>query len=620
MRRRDFRQKCCYAANPESDTRDRGVTHHPHPLLPDIRPPLPMRPLRFGIMAPADGLTRFARTAIENITRDDLAEPVVLIVDQTIPKPSGIAQKLKKAVRFDGNLWHVQNKLFPLSEIEAYRVAPLTSHQLPRLVCEPTLKGKWSQYFKPEDIEQIRAFDLDFIVKFAFGIVRGEVLNVPRYGVWSWHHDDEEKYRGGPPAFWEIATGDPVSGVLLQRLTDRLDGGVILKKCYVPTDGSSYRNNLQRVQFSSTHMARWVCLDIHAGSADYLSAPPSKTTAPVFRAPDDLQMLKFWARLLGNAIRRKIANQRMDIWNAGVIRAAQSRFLDENYTPQIEWTEYRENRQFVADPFLLPVPGETRLLAEELNYFTEQGRIVEIGRGPEGKLSTIAPVFDEGVHMSYPYTFEFEGSVYAIPETSQANEIRLYQRNPDTGGWSRVKTLIEGIDAVDTTVFEYGGSWWLLHSRTQGTGPWSLYVWNAPSLFGLWKPHPGNPVKTDIGSSRPAGNPFRHEGQLYRPAQDGRISYGGAMTINRIDSLSMANYRESIVRRIHPDPKGPYPDGIHTLSGFGDSCVVDGKKHTWSPGLTIARAWAKIRGRPRIGEFAYSRMRPVDNSHVGKRR
>jgi len=44
------------------------------------------------------------------------------------------------------------------------------------------------------------------------------------FGVWSWHHGDEDKYRGGPPAFWEIVNADPVTGALLQRLTERLDG------------------------------------------------------------------------------------------------------------------------------------------------------------------------------------------------------------------------------------------------------------------------------------------------------------------------------------------------------------------------------------------------------------
>jgi len=78
---------------------------------------------------------------------------------------------------------------------------------------------------------------------------------------------------------------------------------VVLKKCHVSTDGLSYRRNLQRIQESSTHMARWVCLDILNGRTSDLEAPASQTRAPIYRAPNDWRMLKFWSRILGNRIR-----------------------------------------------------------------------------------------------------------------------------------------------------------------------------------------------------------------------------------------------------------------------------------------------------------------------------
>jgi len=43
-------------------------------------------------------------------------------------------------------------------------------------------------------------------------------------------------------------------------------------------------------------------------------------------------------------------------------RRPQERFLDADHRPRIEWSEYREPRQFVADPFLVPAGEETRLL------------------------------------------------------------------------------------------------------------------------------------------------------------------------------------------------------------------------------------------------------------------
>jgi hypothetical protein len=191
--------------------------------------------------------------------------------------------------------------------------------------------------------------------------------------------------------------------------------------------------------------------------------------------------------------------------------------------------------------------------------------------------------------------------------------VRLYRWDSASDCWPPAATLIDDIDAVDATVFPHDGSWWMLHSCATGAGQWSLYVWNAPDLLGPWTPHPGNPVKVDITSTRPAGNLFRHEGHWYRPAQDGSRSYGGALAINRIDALSMTSFRESVVRRIFPDPQGPYPDGLHTLSSCGDHSVIDAKRHAWSLPLITRRIWSKLTRQAKPAPaFRYSRMTVID--------
>ena len=263
----------------------------------------------------------------------------------------------------------------------------------------------------------------------------------------------------------------------------------------------------------------------------------------------------------------------------------------------------------VADPFLMPSAGQPRILLEEFNWWTEKGRISEL-RWPEAPVgpSSIAPAIDEGLHMSYPFLFEHEGIWCAIPECAESNSILLYRQDAVSGLWHRERTLIDNVDAVDATVLRHNDTWWLMHSGERGCGPWSLYIWHAPSLFGPWEPHVANPVKTDVSGTRPAGNLFRHDWNWYRPAQDGRMSYGGAMCIHRLDELSKEVFRETMVRRIQPDPNGPCPDGIHTLSGPGEWSVVDGKKHTWPAGFLVRRFLAK-RLRSRRRDYAYSAVK-----------
>ncbi len=566
-------------------------------------------PLRFGVMCSAAGLTEFARKCIANITRDGIAEPTLLILDESVAVPSPIGTKIRKSIRLEGNLWHLQSKLFPPSRIEAYGTEPLDKclPGIQRIACQPELKGKWSQYFRAGDVAEIRSHNLDFILKFGYGIVRGEILQAARYGVWSFHHDDEEKYRGGPPGFWEIYHGDPVTGAVLQRLTDRLDGGVVLKKCFAPTNELSYCANLQQIQESSWHMVRSACLDVIQGRLDAFRAAPSKTVAPIYRAPNDLQMIRFWIRLAGNWLRHKLANQRVDEWNVGIVSRPQKAFLDPEFDPSIEWSAYKEYGQMVADPFLIPGEDPRRVLVEEFSWSTETGRISEM-RG-SGNETTVTPVIDEELHMSYPYVLSHDGVIYAIPECAKRKSILLYRLDEPKGTWRREAVLIDHVDAVDPTVFQYDGLWWLMHSGSSACGPWSLYLWYSPSLLGPWKPHVANPVKTDVSSTRPAGNLFWHDGCLYRPAQDNRLSYGGALCINRIEELSVDRFRETVVRRIAPNPQGPYPDGCHTLSGYGQLTVIDGKRHTWPLGLLLRRQMAKRTSLRSRGMY-YSRVSP----------
>lgn len=62
--------------------------------------------------------------------------------------------------------------------------------------CSPMAKGYASE-FPDEMIQVLGNENLDFILRFGFNILRGKVLDVARFGIWSFHHDDEQEIRGG---------------------------------------------------------------------------------------------------------------------------------------------------------------------------------------------------------------------------------------------------------------------------------------------------------------------------------------------------------------------------------------------------------------------------------------
>src|SRR6185312_10383200 len=150
-------------------------------------------------------------------------------------------------------------------------------------------------------VDAIRAYDLDVILRFGFGILRGEILTTPRYGVWSFHHGDELRYRGGPPCFWEIYRGDPVTGAILQRLTEKLDAGIVLRKGYLRTIPYSYARSVDQLFFETADWPSFVAAEIRQGLTDRVDGPPSRTDAPIDRAPTNAQAIRFCAALAANA-------------------------------------------------------------------------------------------------------------------------------------------------------------------------------------------------------------------------------------------------------------------------------------------------------------------------------
>jgi methionyl-tRNA formyltransferase len=160
------------------------------------------------------------------------------------------------------------------------------------LRCMTERRGKWSNYFHQPDLAAISSHGLDFMLRFGFNIVRGPVLKAARYGVWSCHFMDEQKYRGQPPCYWECYFDDSSAAGMLQRLTHRLDGGVKLKQVQVDLTRGSIRDNIDDLFGALAPTAAAVCRDILAGQAAYLDAPPVATSAPIYTTPNNAQMLR----------------------------------------------------------------------------------------------------------------------------------------------------------------------------------------------------------------------------------------------------------------------------------------------------------------------------------------
>lgn len=488
----------------------------------------------------------------------------------------------------------------------------LLKHPIAR--CKTIRKGRYSEYFTDEDIKTIKSYNLDFIIRFGFNIIRGKILNSARYGIWSYHHGDETFYRGGPPGFWEIYFNDDITGVVFQRLTDKLDAGIILKKGYFKTIKHSYSANVCNIFSSATEWIKQVCIDIQSSIPDiHQFSASSATNAKILTYPNNRQMLYFIYRLLINKIKFHYRELFLaEKWNIGISEQNPYSLLTAKHL-NLKWLPKQNGRFYRADPFGIQDSEKLIILYENYDYKKKKGNISACSVDSTISIKNKVPLTDcqltltKPYHLAYPYIFRHENDYYCLPESSENNSIDLYKikickssannklnetcnkssntfkTNTDNICFTYIKTLINNIDAVDPTLFFYNGLWWLFFTRKKYDSNTCLFGYFSESLDGEYIPHRNNPIKTDISSARPAGTPFNIDGKLYRPSQDCSIVYGGALKINMITKLNPEEFREITVNIIEPNKKSYFNNGIHTISLSGKYMIADGKRLFFSP-------------------------------------
>jgi hypothetical protein len=474
--------------------------------------------------------------------------------------------------------WHLYNKVTDRAQCNRKVDLAAELEGVPRIYCEVRKDG-YSEYFYEPDLSEIASYDLDFVLRRGFGIIRGEILDVPEYGIWSFHHDDERKYRGSPPCFWEIYEGDPVTGAILQRLTDRLDGGIVLRRGFFPTR-RSHNANMNQVKYCSARWPAQVATDILRGHTEYLDGPPTRTDAPVYTKPSPWQVLRYQTkrlRSLGAGLARG-----SEKWTVGVIDTPLVDLLQSENTERTTWYPELPAGQFIADPFGADLNGDRYIFFEKYSRAVGRGWI-SYSRLDGKSMTDPEPALDPGFHISYPYLIESDGQLYCTPETKGMGKVRLYRIESPTDFYHE-ETLLSGVSVSDPTVVEYDGRWWLFCTHAADRWPGhntDLYVWHAPALRGPWEPHANNPVKTDVRSARPAGTPIVTGEELYRPSQHCAGLYGGKITINRVETLTETAFSESAIGELKPAANDPYSDGRHTVSAVSDVTLIDGKRLVW---------------------------------------
>jgi len=576
--------------------------------------------LKIGLLVDGPTIPFWAAEIIRKIEADNCAE-VTLVVQNLLPgEPSQLRDSAHAAkgsakaayLKIRRNASKLSFIAFTLldatfkSRTPYFEQACEISELLPEVpVVEVTpIKSLHSDTIVGSDLKNVVEADVDILFRIGFRILRGGILKASRYGVWSYHHGDNHAMRGGPSGFWELSSGAPVVGVVLQILNEDLDGGQILTRSWHLPDIILLNRQRQNIFMQAlSHLPRQVKRLATVGPDQFFEEVAKRNQHPsfysnrLFVAPNNRLAIwtigKLYLRYLGDKLVKLVSFRQ---W---VLLA----HYDYNPDSGLATSMWRYKKLIPprdrcwADPFVIKREGKYCVFVEELVFKKGRGHISVIELGTDGSFKESIPVIEQPYHLSYPFLLEYENELYMIPESGDSGNIDVYRCTEFPEKWELEKTLMTDVFAVDATLKEHDGRWWMFVTMRENEGTNcldELHIYYADNPLSTdWQPHPLNPVSTDVRNARPAGALFKRGDNLYRPGQNGSIRYGYGINISHVEVLTTTDYRESCISSIEPNWDWTL-NATHTINHHMGYSVSDGSKLRFRYFKNLLRGKAKI--------------------------
>ncbi len=435
----------------------------------------------------------------------------------------------------------------------------------------------------------------DLLLNFTGKAITGDLLHAARYGLWEYRHTTL------PPAFWETVLAQGYSEVTLERAGSALEPGYMLRRLRTVTHPKSIRKNFEQLMWRS-HMMMVREVERLAKEGEAYFHDKARTTRfydmpqpqkgarkvcdPQFHFRDDadkalptnMRALGAFARLLGRYLKFTVRRAfTMDRW---IILFSENEAGHVNPDLSIwQRVPLPSNDYFQADPFVVDEGEKSYLFYEELDYKTLKGYLLVAEYDAQQKrFVNPQEILRKEYHLSYPNIFKVDGTWYMIPETHENGTVDLYEAEQFPTKWRKVRTMLEGVKAVDATLFHKEGKWWMFVGIAEKEGfslndeLWLYYCDDFRT--DTWQPHPQNPVVSDVTCARPAGHLIESGGALWRPAQNCSGVYGRGLVMNEVLELTTTTYKERVAQQIRADFAHDLV-AVHTFNRSRRLSVID---------------------------------------------
>ena len=451
---------------------------------------------------------------------------------------------------------------------ESLEVKNLDDYKINYTFINPKFKNNYTIYYEDRELDKIKNLKLDVLIRSqGNSILHGKILSLCKYGVLSFHHGDTSHYRGGPRGFWEVFENNEVSSYIIQRLTEKIDNGVILLKGDILTS-STYLVNSCRLLIKANFFMHDLLVKINNSNDSFVSHKNELHYFPIRKVPKFFDTVKYIC-IIFNRLFQKFTNKFFFKRKWRVALSISENFDNISFNESIEVETSSKN--FIADPFLISHNGRKILFVEEFINSQKKGVISAYEVLINNKkivTKNLGVVIEEGFHLSFPYVFKDQNKIYMVPESENNKDIRLYECIKFPLEWKLKKVLIKNISAGDNVIFKRNNLWWLLTNLDSSMlvdNHSELHIYYSTDLLGNWKPFKNNPIFNTSTCARNAGL-LLNDKKIIRLFQKHKINeYGKSVGGAEIQTLNINDYSEKNIISINPDFMRNNKR-IHTLS------------------------------------------------------
>ena len=448
---------------------------------------------------------------------------------------------------------------FSLKNRSTAKVKFINDNDIQCLSFNSIYKGSWQSI--PHDISKVIASkEIKLVLKFGMSLLTID-KSLEQFDILSFHHGDPEFYRGRPAGFYEILNDADKTGIVVQKLSNELDAGVVFARGYSQICNYSYKKTSINFFNNSKYILKHAILNYSSSQVIY-----QEKLGKNYTLPSNYIALVFIFKILKKKFNKVIYGIFYEKkWNIAkfsninpVIRPNLTLDISDAKVPNI-----KEGYTFYADPFFSSSGSMIRL--EALNKSSGLGEIIEID---STNLEYQRSIFD-GDHFSYPFSIEHNEKSYLLPEISSHSHQMIF---PEPFEWTSGIKLkgLEDFRIVDATLLRHEKKFYLFASFAESSMD-CLQLFFSDELLGTYHAHPKNPIVIDPSCARMGGRIQFVDGKLYRYGQNNSYGYGQSLTVSIIEELSAVAYREEKVSNVtFKNSFGP-----HTIDSFNNNFIFD---------------------------------------------